>query len=100
MADWGNWVDLEFDDEEMVDNAIPTLPDKPQYPWGTRITLCGRELEKLGLPMPQVGAMIDLRAFGEVTCVSDDGTPSGQRVEIQLQRMRVENEDEEEGNDD
>ena len=97
MDGWGNWVDLEFDDEEMADRAVPTLPEKPQYPYGLRISLCGRELEKLGLPLPEVGNMIDMRAFGCVTSVSDDGTPDGQRVEIQLQRIRVENEDDEEG---
>lgn len=97
---WSNWVDLELDDEEMVDKAAPAIADLPQYPYGLRICLCSRELEKLGLPLPRVGEMIDLRAFGAVTSVSDNGAPDGQRVEIQLQRLKVENEDQDDDDDD
>lgn len=92
---WGSWTSLEYDDEEMIDHAMPTLPDKPQYPYGTKLCLTGRELELLGLELPKVGEMLDMRAMLEVTCVSDDGTPGGQRVETQITMMKVENEDEE-----
>ena len=95
--DWSDWTSLEYDDEEMADAAQPTMP-QPQYPYGTRISLTGRELEMLGLPLPKVGNLIDLRAFAEVTSVSDDG--QCQRVELQIQRLKVENEDDESEDDD
>jgi hypothetical protein len=85
------WVNLAYDDEEMIDNALPSMPEKPQYPYGTRISLCGRELEKLGLPLPKVGDMIDLRAMASVMSVSDDG--NNQRVELQIEMLKTENED-------
>lgn len=93
---WGKWADLAYDDEEQIDNSLPSL-DKPEYPYGTRICLCGRELEKLGLPLPRVGDMIDLRAMAAVTSVSDDGKT--QRVELQIQMLKTENEDTESEDD-
>jgi len=91
MAKWGPLINLEYDDEEMADQASPAIAEKPQYPYGTRICLTGRELEKAQLPLPKVGDEIDLRCFGCVTSVSDDG--SGQRVEIQIEKLRLENDE-------
>jgi hypothetical protein len=101
MAGWqdghGDWADLEYDDEEMGEHMMPPMPSPPQYPYGTRICLTGRELEMLRLPLPTVGNLIDLRAFAEVTSVSDDG--QCQRVELQITKLKVENEDDEGGED-
>jgi hypothetical protein len=90
---FGKMVDLEFDDEDKLDAAQPMpMPEKPDYPYGTRICLCRPEMRKLQLDPGQcnIGAVIDLRCFGEVTSVSAD------RVEIQIQKMAVENEMDEE----
>ena len=97
---WSSWIDLAYDDEEMADRAVPTMPSLPEYPYGLRICLCGRELEMAGLPLPKVGDEIDMRAFASVTSVSDDGNE--QRVELQITRLKVENEDDEDedGDDD
>lgn len=100
MAGWqdGGWVSLEYDDEEMADAASPAMPAGPQYPYGTRISLTGRELEKCELPLPKVGNLLDCRIMAEVTCVSDDG--QNQRVEMQIVMMKCENEDDEDEGDD
>jgi hypothetical protein len=100
MSFKGPMVDLEMNDEDVVDTypSMPSRPKGPVYPYGTRISFCEKEMEKLDLEMPSVGDTIDLRAFGVVTSVSasDGEYGSSCRVEIQLQKMRVENEDTEE----
>lgn len=93
---FGKMVDLEYDDEDKLDAAQPiAMPEKPDYPYSCRICLCKPEMRKLDLDPSQcnIGDVIDLRCFGEVTSVSED------RVEIQIQKMAVENEMTEEGAD-
>jgi len=86
-------VDLELDDEDQLD-AIQPIPmaTKPRYPYGTKICLCGPEMKKLKLDPSdcKLGDYIDMRCFGEVTSIDEN------RVEIQIQRMSVENENDEE----
>ena len=91
---WGSWTSLEYDDEEMIDHAMPTLPDKPQYPYGLKICLTSPELKKLDLDTDcNVGDVIDLRAFAEVTSISKDGDIC--RIELQIQKLAIENENQE-----
>jgi hypothetical protein len=71
---------------------------KPDYPWGLRICLTHIELKKLGLDADcEIGDLIDLRAFAVVTSISKDSSPSGDsaRVELQIQKIAVEQELEE-----
>jgi hypothetical protein len=92
---WSKLVDLELSDEDKLDTAMPIPMARPDYPPGTRICLCDAELEKLGLDADcDEGDMIDIRAFGVVTSVHKEN--GNNRVEIQLTRMAVENEMEEE----
>jgi hypothetical protein len=98
---WSNLVDLELDDEDKIDTMCPTaIMDVPDYPWGTKIILTHRELEKLGLDIGDcsIGDLIDMRCFGVVTCISSNRGPMGpeDRVEIQIQKMAIENEADEE----
>lgn len=96
---WSKLTDMEMDDEDQVEMAIPAMPERPRYPWGLRITLSHRELEKLGLDADcDVGDVIDMRAFAEVTSVSKNETEHGCecRVELQIQKLGVENENDEE----
>jgi hypothetical protein len=92
-------VDMELDDEDKMDMAVPAIPDKPDYPWGLKICLTHRELARLGLQADcEVGDYLDMRCFGRVTSVStDDNEYSGQncRVEIQIEKIAVESEDDE-----
>ena len=56
--------------------------------------LCDPELDKLGLDADcDEGDMIDMRCFGVVTSVHKEN--GNNRVEIQIQKMSVENEMEE-----
>lgn len=91
---------MELDDEDKLDSSGPIpMPSKPDYPYGLRISLTHRELEKLGLEADcEVGDMIDIRCFATVTSVSKSEDGDGQRccVELQIEKMAVENEMEEE----
>lgn len=94
---WSNFVDLELTDEEKLDADMPIpMPSRPKYSYGLRICLTEKELEKLDLEADcNIGDLIDARIMAEVTSVSknDDGSC---RVELQIQKMAVENEGDEE----
>ena len=102
------FVDLAKTDDEKLDAVMPLpLPDIPDYPYGCRVCLCEdeiRKLEEAGVDVDfQVGEVIDLRGLGTVTSVSDSDGPGGhqRRVEIQIEKLVVESEDDEEmGGDD
>lgn len=92
---WTKLVDMENDDEDQIDLAVPAIAERPKYPWGLRICLTHRELEKLGLDADcEVGDVIDLRAFAVVTSCSLNETEGGRdcRVELQIQKLAFENE--------
>ena len=91
---WSKLIDLELSDDDKLDASMPLPMARPDYPPGLRICLCTSELEKLGLDADcDEGDMIDIRAFGIVTSVHKEN--GNNRVEIQLIRMAVENELEE-----
>ncbi len=86
---------MEMDDEDKMDSVMPiSMPSKPDYPYGLRICLTHNELAKLGLELPDVGDLIDLRAFATVTSVSSSSGEGGDccRVELQIEKLAVENE--------
>ena len=95
---WSKLVDLELDDEDKVEMTYPIcgVSTQPDYPWGTRITLTHREMDKMGLSPDDcnVGDLVDMRCFGVVTSVSSSQTSGSTNscVEIQIQKMSVENE--------
>lgn len=89
------WADLEYSDEEMLDKATEAgVPTQASHPYGMRSCLTGRELEMCQLPMPSVGDMLHMSMMGTVTHVSDG--PDGCRVEVQWEKVRLEDEDTEE----
>lgn len=94
MANWSKLVDMELDDEEKIDFCSPMPCDRPDYPYGLRICFSEKELKKLGLPTPDIGDMVDMRAFGTVTSVSVEKRDSGDtcRVEIQIEKIAVQDE--------
>lgn len=100
---WGKLKDMSMDDEAIGEMPMPIPFDKPKgpvYPYGLRICLTHAELKKLGLePDCELGDVIDLRAFAEVTSVSTNETTAGKecRVELQITKLAVENESEEIG---
>jgi len=95
---------MEMDDDEKLDMMIPCInPDQADYPYGLRICLTERELEKLDLkPDCEVGEVIDMRCFATVTSVSTEqrNGRNTARVELQIERLAVENESQETPGDD
>lgn len=93
---WSKLIDMEMDDEDKMDASMPiAMPSKPDYPYGLRISLSHNELEKLGLDADcEVGDMLDMRCFATVTSVSknEDAGGKGCRIELQIEKMAVENE--------
>lgn len=91
-----SYVDLELDDEDKRDFAIPA--ETPDYPWGLRLCLTEAELKKLGCEpgdAPEVGDLLHFAAFAKVTSysVNDTGSGSQRRVELQIVMMScIENE--------
>lgn len=100
MAGWSKMVSMKEDAADR-DEMIPmaTLPKAPDYPWGLRIRLTHKELEKLGLEADcDIGDLVDMRCMGEVTSVSKvevDGNASC-CVELQITAMSVAPDDDQE----
>lgn len=87
----GKLVDLEMDDERQLDHPMPIAAARQRYPYGLRICLCDSELEKLGLGTDvDEGDYLDIRAFATVTSVHKEN--GANRVELQIEKMSVENE--------
>jgi hypothetical protein len=97
---WSKLVDLELSDDDKLDMALPcgpadVKPKGPDYPWGLRISLTEKELEKLDLDIKdaEIGDVIDIRAVAAVTSISQSDSDGGKcRVELQIQKMAIENE--------
>lgn len=87
----GGLVDMEMDDERQLDHQMPIDMPRARYPYGLRICLCDGELEKLGLGADcDEGDYLDIRAFATVISVHKEAGNS--RVELQIEKMSVENE--------
>lgn len=96
---WSKLVDMELEDEDKLDACCPIPCDKPDYPYGLRICLTHKEIEKLGLDHDcETGDMIDFRAFAVVTSVSlnENNGKHDCRIELQIQKMACEDEMKEE----
>jgi len=93
---WTKLVSMELADEDKLDAVQPIpMPDKPDFPYGLRISLTDKELTKLGVEADcEIGDYIDLRAFARVTSVSANETGDGKccRVELQIEQLALENE--------
>jgi hypothetical protein len=104
---WSAMTDMKRTPAEKVEEAVDMMCTAPisnvaDYPYGLSLTLTEDELEKLGLDTNcDVGDLVDIRAFAEVTSVSKHQSDGKDRcrVELQIVRMSVENEDTEEVGD-
>ena len=76
MAWQSNMVSMELDDEDKLDTIQPyPMPTKPDFPYGLKISLTEKELEKLKLEADcGIGDSIDFMCHGVVTCVSKNDT--------------------------
>lgn len=93
-------VSMELDDEDQLDAVLPiAMPDKPKWPYGLRICLTEKELEKLGLDpaSAEVGGMVHGHFMARITSCSISDNEGGQccRVEMQIEDLEIESEDEE-----
>lgn len=78
-----SWVDMELSDEEKLDALMPMPMSRPDYPCGLCLSFNSQTIDKLGLEeLPQVGDLLDMRAFMKVTHVSDG--PGGRCFEAQI----------------
>lgn len=87
MENLGQYVDMELDDEDKADRALPVSGTTPDYPWGLRISFeqcCLRKLE-LDPKDVSVGDLLHFAAFAKVTSVSDG--EMGARIEAQIVSM-------------
>lgn len=89
---WSKLVDLSYSADEIEDRYSAMADEvRPSCPSGLCMRFTDRELDKLGLDeMPDKGDMIDLRAFG--TVVHAENGRGGRVVEIQFDKIAVENE--------
>lgn len=91
---WTKFVDMEYDDEDKIDAAMPIPAPTPDYPYNLRFCLTDKELRKLELPDDcEVGDTLDMRIMAEVTSVSKDGEHC--RIELQGQKIALEDENQE-----
>lgn len=103
MRSLAHMADMRITDAEKAEDAtcmpvgIASKSGGPDYPYGLRISLTERELEKLRLNYAdcEVGCLVDLRAFGEVMSISLDKREDKEtcRIEIQITHLEAENED-------
>lgn len=93
-------VDMAMDDEEKAEMISPSL-NPPKYPYGLSISLCERELEKLGVDENdlEVGDMLHLHALAKITSVSSQEHENGSHCRVELQICYLSGEDEDEENE-
>lgn len=84
---------------EQEDNGMVCLGDpdeQPRYPWGLKLSFNKAEIEKLGLPENvSIGDLLDARIFAVVTSISKNQRSDGTDnccIEVQIQKMSVEDE--------
>lgn len=67
--------------------------ERPDYPWGLRITLADEQIDALDLKgLPAVGAPCAIQAIGtvmSVTAEAVDGGKENRRVELQITDLAV-----------
>lgn len=91
---------MELDDEEKLDAVMPVaMSNKPDFPYGLRICLTEKEMEKLGCdPADAIeGGMVEFEAIGRITSVlreERDGKKTC-RIEIQIEALDFEGEEDE-----
>lgn len=91
---------MEFDDEDKLDAMLPIpMPDRPDYPYGLRICLTEKELEKLGIDCAEacVGGTFYGHFMACITTVSSEKREDKDccRIEAQITDLAIESEDEE-----
>jgi hypothetical protein len=98
--------DMELSDDEKLDRmglseAPVKIANKKEYPWGLKLRLTERELDKLGLEYPDdtmVDGIVHFHGMGRISgvkCEQRIGEPKCCCVEIETTHFSIESEDEE-----
>lgn len=81
------------DMEKKESSILSHVEDKPNYPYGLKITLDADTIEKLGLSdLPEVGSKVQIVAVAEVVNVRKDseyGDVAKHSIELQIQDMEA-----------
>jgi hypothetical protein len=93
---------MELDDEDKMDALMPiAMPEKPDFPYGLRISLTEKEMAKLHLvhEVAEVGGTVHGHFMARVTSVSATESDGANccRIELQIEDLDIESEDEENG---
>lgn len=93
---------MELDDDAVADMPTPIdipMSQRATFPYGLRICLTDKELEKMGIDVSdaKIGGMMHMHAMGRVTSVSSEAREGGksERLEIQIEDLCIECEDDE-----
>lgn len=91
---------MEYGDEDKLDACCPMpMPNKPDFPYGLRISLTDKELSKLGIDHADafVGGIFHGHFMARITSVSADENEDRKscRLEAQIEDLAIESEDEE-----
>ena len=86
-------VDLKLDPAEQKEEIAETMPEKPRYPWWSRLNIDNDDLEKLGLSADlAIGTKLNLVGEARVTGTSkrqnEDGTDY-ECLDVQITRMAL-----------
>jgi hypothetical protein len=96
-------ISMERTAPEMAEVANPTF-NAPKYPWGLSVRFDQEILDKLNLDTSdvEVGDMLHMQCFAEVTSVSKNDTGDGEKccIELVLTRIGLENENTEYADED
>lgn len=100
MATFYPMISMELDDEDKLDAVMPiAMAQKPDFPYGLRICLTEKELDKLDLDHADaiVGGLVHGHFLARITSVSAEEKDSGMtcRIELQIEDLAIESEDEE-----
>lgn len=92
-------ADMSLSDDEKLDMATPIpMDERPEYPYGLRISLTEAELTKLGIDVgeAQVGGYFLAHVYCCVTSISKNSTDAGDccRLEAQIEQMAVDGDEE------
>lgn len=92
---------MELDDEDKLDAIMPLpMSSQPDFPYGLRISLSEKELEKLNLDIPsaeQIGGICHGHFLARITSISTEQRDGKTccRAELQIEDLSIEGEDQE-----
>lgn len=95
---------LALTEDEQYDYHTPiSTPDRPEFPWETRLTLTDKTMAKLGIDPEEavggVGGTVMIHAMARITSASIDQRDGGEpcaRVELQIESMAIDGDEAEE----